>query len=172
MQLLLDDQDYFDAFFHTRIPQAVDLDQAVSLQIQRNLDLAQQSQALKPELDELRRETQALFEQAQELRTRSHYLAEAQHDHYRKFSQDAQLNRYRAATTLQEHLCESMLQSLLDGQFNTSTAAAAGAPDSPVPNSGSLDQQFIKQYREMRKVYHKRSIGLRKWEEGKVVWDT
>jgi hypothetical protein len=67
------------------------------------------------------------------------------------------LNRYRAATTIQDHLCESLLQSLLDGQFTT--------PE-------QLDEQFLKQYKEVRKVYHKRSIGLKKWEEGKVVWET
>lgn len=40
MQLLLEDSDYFDAYFHTKIPQALELDQAVSLQIQQNLELA------------------------------------------------------------------------------------------------------------------------------------
>jgi hypothetical protein len=49
-----------------------------------------------------------------------------------------------------------MLQSLLDGQFPAET----------------MDEQFVKQYKEVRKVYHKRSMGLRKWEEGKVVWET
>ncbi|GAA5896089.1 vacuolar protein sorting family 37 protein [Sporobolomyces salmoneus] len=157
MQQLLDDPDYFDAFFHTQIPQAVELDEAVSHQIQQNLELALKSQELKPALEDLRRETKELFDQALELQTRSHYLAEAQRETYRRFSQDAQLNRYRAATTLQDHLCESLLQSLLDGQF---------------ANSEQLDEQFIKQYKEVRKVYHKRSMGLRKWEEGKVVWET
>ncbi|GAA6009644.1 hypothetical protein JCM11491_001044 [Sporobolomyces phaffii] len=156
MQLLLEDPDYFTAFFHSRIPEAIELDQAVSQQIEQNLDLAQKSQDLKPELDELRRETRELFEQARQLEGRSHYLAEAQTDTFRKFSHDAQLNRYRAAATMQDHLCESMLQSLLDGQFPAE----------------ALDEQFIKQYKEVRKVYHKRSIGLRKWEEGKVVWET
>jgi hypothetical protein len=43
MQLLLDDPDYFDAFFHTRIPQAIELNEAVSQQIQQNLELARKS---------------------------------------------------------------------------------------------------------------------------------
>ncbi|GAA5871964.1 hypothetical protein JCM16303_000928 [Sporobolomyces ruberrimus] len=157
LQLLLEDQDYFEAYLSTRIPQAVELELAVSTQIEQNLELARKSQELKPQLDELREETKRLFEEAQELRTRSQYLTEAQHETYRKFSQESQLNRYRASTTLQDHLCESLLSSLLDGQFDTPQA---------------LEEQFVKQYKEVRKVYHKRAVGLKKWEEGKVVWET
>lgn len=32
------------------------------------------------------------------------------------------------------------------------------------------DESFVKQYREVRKLYHKRQVGLHKWDEGKVVW--
>jgi hypothetical protein len=48
MQLLLEDPDYFEAFFHTRIPQAVELDQAVSHQIEQNLELARTYLSLSP----------------------------------------------------------------------------------------------------------------------------
>lgn len=67
-----------------------------------------------------------------------------------RFSQPAQLSRYRAATTVQEHLSDSLVSAFLSGEGD--------------------DESFLKQYREVRKVYHKRQIGLQKWDEGKVVW--
>lgn len=67
-----------------------------------------------------------------------------------RFSQPAQQARYRAATTQQEHLSDSLVAAFLAGEGD--------------------DESFVKQYREVRKVYHKREIGLRKWDEGKVVW--
>ncbi|GAA5969315.1 hypothetical protein JCM3765_001881, partial [Sporobolomyces pararoseus] len=83
MQLLLEDSDYFDAYFHTKLPQVLQLDQAVELQIQQNLNLAQKSQELKPLLEELRLETKKLFNEAKELQQRSQFLSQAQRETYR-----------------------------------------------------------------------------------------
>ncbi|GAA6060684.1 hypothetical protein JCM10212_005066 [Sporobolomyces blumeae] len=152
MLMLLDDSAYFDAYFNT-MPQALTLHEAVEHQIKDNLELAQKSQEMKPELDKLRSETADLFDEANALKSRAQDLAEAQHHAYKRFAHDAQLARYRAAATVQEHLCESLVASFLDGQFEN-------------------DEAFVKQYRDVRKVYHRRATALRKWEEGKVVWET
>ncbi|GAA5858711.1 hypothetical protein JCM1840_006526 [Sporobolomyces johnsonii] len=151
LQLLLEDPAYFDAYFNT-MPHALALHQQLEAATRRNLDLANESQALKPELDRLRHETEALFDEATALKQRWTSLDQAQHDAYKRFSPSAQLARYRAAATAQEHLCDSLVSSFLDGAGD--------------------EESFVRQYREVRKVHHKRQIGLQKWEEGKVVWDT
>ncbi|GAA5888617.1 hypothetical protein JCM6882_009021 [Rhodosporidiobolus microsporus] len=149
LQLLLEDPAYFDAYFNT-MPQALALHQEVEGKMKENLELAEKSQAMKPDLDHLREDTARLFNEANELKVRWAYLDEAQRQAYERFSQPAQLARYRAATTQQERLSDAMVSSFLNGEGD--------------------DESFVKQYREVRKVYHKREVGLRKWEEGKVVW--
>ncbi|GAA5832319.1 hypothetical protein JCM11251_006408 [Rhodosporidiobolus azoricus] len=149
MQMLLEDPAYFDAYFNT-MPQALALHQEAEAKMQENLELAEKSQAMKPDLDRLREETARLFNEANDLKVRWAYLDEAQRQAYERFSQPAQFSRYRAATTQQERLSDAMVSAFLNGEGD--------------------DESFVKQYREVRKVYHKRDVALRKWEEGKVVW--
>ncbi|BGP49646.1 hypothetical protein JCM10450v2_005549 [Rhodotorula kratochvilovae] len=149
MQLLLEDAAYFDAYFNT-MPQAMAYHQAVEQKMRDNLDLAEKSEAMKPELERLREDTARLFNEANDLKSRWAYLDEAQREAFRRFSQQAQQARYRAATTQQEHLSDSLVAAFLSGEGD--------------------DESFVKQYREVRKLYHKRQVGLQKWDEGKVVW--
>ncbi|GAA5821145.1 hypothetical protein JCM3770_005691 [Rhodotorula araucariae] len=149
MQLLLEDAAYFDAYFNS-MPQAMAYHQAVEQKMRDNLDLAEKSEAMKPDLERLREDTARLFNEANDLKVRWAYLEEAQREAFRRFSQSAQQARYRAATTQQEHLSDSLVAAFLAGDGD--------------------DESFVKQYREVRKLYHKRQIGLQKWDEGKVVW--
>ncbi|GAA5998477.1 vacuolar protein sorting family 37 protein [Rhodotorula paludigena] len=149
LQLLLEDPAYFDAYFNT-MPQSLAYHQAVEQKMRDNIELAEKSTAMKPDLERLREDTARLFNEANDLKTRWAYLDDAQREAYRRFSQPAQQARYRAATTQQEHLSDSLVAAFLAGEGD--------------------DESFVKQYREVRKVYHKREIGLRKWDEGKVVW--
>lgn len=149
LQLLLEDPAYFDAYFHTA-PPAVPYHDAVQHKLEQNIDLARASDALKPKLDALRADTARAFHDAKDLQQQWAHLERAQEDAYRRFSQPAQLARYRAATTNQQHLSDSLVAAFLNGDGD--------------------DESFVKQYREVRKVFHKREIGLQKWDEGKVVW--
>ncbi|BGO95477.1 hypothetical protein NBRC10512_007732 [Rhodotorula toruloides] len=149
LQTLLEDPAYFDAYFNT-MSQALAYHQAIEQKMRENVDLAERSEAMKPDLKRLREYTARLFNEANELKQRWAYLDDAQREAYKRFSQPAQLSRYRAATTVQEHLSDSLVSAFLSGEGD--------------------DESFLKQYREVRKVYHKRQIGLQKWDEGKVVW--
>ena len=149
LQRLLEDEAYFDAYFGTS-PQALAYHDAVQQKMQQNIHLAQQSEALKPQLDALREDTARCFHDANDLKQQWAHLEQAQQEAYRRFSQPAQLARYRAATTTQEHLSDALVDAFLNGDGD--------------------DESFVKQYREIRKVFHKREIGLQKWDEGKVVW--
>lgn len=149
LQRLLEDDAYFDAYFNTS-PQALAYHDAVQRKMQQNIHLARESEALKPQLDALRQDTARCFHDATDLKQQWALLEQAQQDAYRRFSQPAQLARYRAATTTQEHLSDALVDAFLNGNGD--------------------DESFVKQYREIRKVFHKREIGLQKWDEGKVVW--
>lgn len=171
LQLLVDDAAYFDAYFHST-PQALNYHAQLEQKLKDNIHLAresslpvsaardpiahssvpltEESEAMKPALNALRDETARLFHEANDLKQQAAYLTEAQLDAYRRFSQPAQLARYRAATTTQDHLSDSLVAAFLNGQGD--------------------DESFVKQYREVRKLFHKREIGLQKWDEGKVVW--
>lgn len=72
------------------------------------------------------------------------------HRHLQRFSESAQLSRMRAATTQQERLSDSLVSSFLSGEGD--------------------EESFVKGYREVRKVYYRREVGLKKWEGGGVVW--
>lgn len=63
----------------------------------------------------------------------------------------AQLGRLRAATTAQEHVAESLSTSFVDGDMD--------------------DDEFVRQYKDVRKVFHRRMLMKSKWEDGKLVWN-
>ncbi|GAA6003792.1 hypothetical protein JCM10207_003602 [Rhodosporidiobolus poonsookiae] len=149
LQLLLEDPAYFEAYFNS-MPAALALHQQVEQAMRDNLDLAQKSEALKPDLERLREDTARLFNEANDLKVRWAYLDEAQQQTYKRFSEPAQLARHRAATTQQERLSDSLVASFLSGEGD--------------------DESFVKQYRDVRKVYHRREVALKKWDEGRVVW--
>lgn len=150
LQRLLEDPAYFDAYFST-LDRARSCHTALASKLQANIDLAQDSEELKPALQHLRHDTARLFHEAQDLlHTQWPLLEHAQHEAYRRFSESAQLARYRAATTTQEHLSDALVHAFLNGDGD--------------------DESFVRQYREVRKLFHRREIGLHKWDEGKVVW--
>lgn len=63
--------------------------------------------------------------------------------------------RLRHATTAQDEASEALASSfVLDNE--------AGA--------GMDVDQFVKEFKEMRKVYHKRMIWAERWGSGRVTW--
>ncbi|KAL8277999.1 hypothetical protein RQP46_009631 [Phenoliferia psychrophenolica] len=148
MTALLEDDAYFDAFFNT-MPEALPMHQAVEQRMRSNIAIAQKNEALRPNLEALRTETANLFGEVNELKARWSHLEAAQADTQKRFSPGAQLNRLRSATSGQEHLSESLVSSFLDG--------------------GMDEESFVKQYKDIRKVYHRRAVNLEKWEAGSVV---
>jgi ESCRT-I complex subunit VPS37 len=62
------------------------------------------------------------------------------------------LARLRAATSNQDHLSEQLISTFIDG--------------------GMSEEDFSRQFKEVRRVYHRRKACLDKWEKGSVVWRT
>lgn len=68
----------------------------------------------------------------------------------KRFSPAAQLNRLKVATSNQDNLAEALVQSFNDGNMD--------------------EEEFVRQYKEVRRVYWRRHMSTQKWEDGKVVW--
>ncbi|KAK4047394.1 hypothetical protein OIV83_005441 [Microbotryomycetes sp. JL201] len=152
LQLLLEDEAMFDAVFNT-LPQALELHQAYERRLQQNIAIANKNDSMRPGLEALRAETAALFNEANELKQRWTYIDEAQKEAFKKFLPANQMSRLSVATSNQEHLSDQLVNAFLDG-------------------STGDDESFARQYREIRKVFHRRAISLDKWSQGKVVWRT
>lgn len=139
---------------------------------------------MRPDLEALRSTTAQLFNEANDLKARWAMLEAAQAEAFKvscgpgsvaglspsrcphasgflltellslpqRFHPNTQLSRLNAATSAQEYLSEQLVNAFLDG--------------------GGDDESFAKQYKEIRKVYHRRAVSLDKWGKGKVVWRT
>ncbi|KAM0753719.1 hypothetical protein T439DRAFT_322610 [Meredithblackwellia eburnea MCA 4105] len=149
MTALLEDEAYFDAFFNC-LPQSLAQHQSLEQRIKSNLAIAQKNEGLRPQLEALRTATGNLYNEVTELKARWAHLEAAQAEVHRKFNPQTQMNRLRSATTAQEHLSESLANSFQNGDID--------------------DETFARQYKDIRKVYHRRAVNLEKWEAGSVVW--
>ena len=69
--------------------------------------------------------------------------------------------RLRHATTAQDDLSESLASS-----FVRSTSSEPAA----TPASGKEVDEFVKEFRELRKTYHKRVMWGDQWSVGQVAW--
>jgi ESCRT-I complex subunit VPS37 len=67
-----------------------------------------------------------------------------------RFDASQQMSRLRAGTTQHDDLSESIATSFCDGGLDEDT--------------------FVRQYMEVRKVYHQRAMQVEKWNAGKVAW--
>ena len=67
-----------------------------------------------------------------------------------RFSPANQLSRLKLATANQDNLAEALVQSFNDGHMDV--------------------DDFVRQYREVRRVYWRRHTSVQKWDDGKLVW--
>ena len=124
----------------------------------------------------LRSETQAAFDEAKSLEARWKNLEREQKDVYQvrlspnithlnppvtivlqRFTQQFLLLRLRHATTAQDEASERVASEFVKG---TSDGLA----------SGKEVDDFVKDFRESRRVYHKRAIFVERWAKGDVGW--
>jgi hypothetical protein len=87
--------------------------------------------------------------------------------HRQRYTPQFLLMRLRHSTTAQddasEALATSFVQDLPDG-------TSAGDPGTANLRSARETDEFIKTFREARKIYHKRAIWSTKWANGDVIW--
>lgn len=71
--------------------------------------------------------------------------------------------RLRHATTAQDENSEALATSFISSPSQNSASGEANA------NGKDVDD-FVREFKEMRKVYHKRVMWGDRWTSGKVVW--
>ncbi|KAG9050110.1 hypothetical protein FS837_007634 [Tulasnella sp. UAMH 9824] len=134
-----------------------------------NRAAAERNLALQEELYRLRAETQAAFDDAKALQARWKEVDKEQKDAYSRLTPSFLLMRLRHATTAQDELSENLASSFVHSQ-GTGTSTPAGSDSAAPAGSGTDVDQFVKEFKEMRKLYHKRVIWSDRWASGKVSW--
>lgn len=77
------------------------------------------------------------------------------------------LMRLRHAATAQDEASEALASAFVLAQ---PTSAESGGGGGGGEASGPDVDRFVKEFKEMRKVYHKRVIWANRWGSGKVTW--
>ena len=111
-----------------------------------------------------------------------------------RFDQNFLLLRLRHSITAQddasEALASSFVQQVSDAPYTSSSytsssyASSSSTPNptavlreetgtpsgTGTPRTGRDVDEFIRNFRELRKVYHKRALWAEKWGRGEVMW--
>jgi ESCRT-I complex subunit VPS37 len=81
-----------------------------------------------------------------------------------RFTPQFLLMRLRHSITAQDDASEALASSFIHQTPHT-TSGGTGTP------SGDMGvDDFIKEFKELRNVYHKRVMSAEKWTNGQVVW--
>ncbi|KIM43268.1 hypothetical protein M413DRAFT_69676 [Hebeloma cylindrosporum] len=159
---LLVDPVYFQTIFHS-LSYVKDLYRSQSELGMANEAIARNNLALQQRLYDLRSETKEAFDEAKSLEARWKELEKEQKEVYQRFTPQFLMMRLRHSTTAQDDASEALASSFV--QQVPSNDSGTGTPRS----GGDIDE-FIKEFKERRKVYHKRAMWGEKWANKQVIW--
>lgn len=135
-----------------------------------NETLASQALETQQSLYALRQETQEAFDEAKTLEARWASLEKEQRDVYSRFNAQFLLMRLRHATTAQDDASEALAAEFIR-QDPSRPGSTGGDRGSGTPTPVGRDvENFVHEFRELRKTYHKRVIWGDKWTHGQVEW--
>ncbi|KAK0464517.1 uncharacterized protein EV420DRAFT_1516784 [Desarmillaria tabescens] len=164
---LLSDHTYFQAVFHS-LPRVKAMFQAQAELGMANEAIAKNNLTLQDSLYALRSETKEAFDESKALEARWKELEKEQKDVYQRFTPQFLLMRLRHATTAQDDASEALASAFVQQQkpivANSDSSSGTGTP-----NGRDIDD-FVKEFKDLRKVYHKRVIWGDRWANGRVVW--
>ncbi|KAI8986217.1 hypothetical protein BD414DRAFT_515253 [Trametes punicea] len=157
---LLADPAYFQAIFHT-LPQVRQLYQGQAELGSANESIARRNLAYQDDLYRLRSETQEAFDRAKSLEARWKEVEKEQREVYQRFDAQFLLMRLRHATIAQDDLSEACANAFVQG---------SPSDLNPAPLANKDIDDFVKEFRELRKTYHKRQMWGERWAAGDVAW--
>ncbi|KAF8195543.1 hypothetical protein BJ912DRAFT_1021238 [Pholiota molesta] len=161
---MLSDPVYFQAVFHS-LAYVKDLYRSQAELGQANEAIAQNNLALQQRLYALRAETKDAFDDAKNLEARWKELDKEQKEVYQRFTPQFLLMRLRHSITAQDDASEALASSFV--QQSPSNYEDTGTA---TPKAARELDEFIKEFKESRKVYHKRALWGEKWANGQVIW--
>ncbi|MBW0484504.1 hypothetical protein O181_024219 [Austropuccinia psidii MF-1] len=148
---LLNDPDYFNAIF-IRQPIVKDMLEKHESLISTNHALVERNLSLRPKLENLRDRVASSFNQTQQFISEFEILSKQQADLYQAFGESASRSRLLTALHESDKLAESLAnQFAIEGLLE--------------------EEQFVKEFREERRKYHKRAWMANRWSEGAIRWD-
>ncbi|KAH9926144.1 uncharacterized protein B0H18DRAFT_908244 [Fomitopsis serialis] len=160
LQELLVDPVYFQAIFHS-LNQVQSLYQAQAELGNANETIAKNNLALQESLYQLRNDTRAAFDEANSLEARWKEIEKEQKEVYQRFTPQFLLMRLRHATIAQDDLSEARASEFVQ---------ASSAEPVPIAANGKDIDDFVREFKELRKVYHKRVMWGDRWAAGQVAW--
>ncbi|KAK0244239.1 hypothetical protein EDD85DRAFT_945550 [Armillaria nabsnona] len=162
---LLSDHTYFQAVFHS-LPRVKAMFQAQAELGMANEAIAKNNLTLQDSLHALRSETKEAFDESKALEARWKELEKEQKDVYQRFTPQFLLMRLRHATTAQDDASEALASAFVQQQRPLPFDASSGTG---TPNGRDIED-FVKEFKDLRKTYHKRVIWGDRWANGQVVW--
>lgn len=159
LESLLSDPAYFQAIFHTLGHTKAMLASQSELGM-ANEAIAKRNLALQNELYDLRSTTKDAYDRAKDLQNRWAVVDREQREVYQRFTPSFLLMRLRHATTAQDDASEAASAAFV--QSSQTTKPAEATPQ-------ELDD-FVRDFKELRKTYHKRVFWGDQWNAGKVIW--
>ncbi|KAK0449107.1 hypothetical protein EV421DRAFT_1779975, partial [Armillaria borealis] len=162
---LLSDHTYFQAVFHS-LPRVKAIFQAQAELGMANEAIAMNNLTLQDSLYALRSETKEAFDESKALEARWKELEKEQKDVYQRFTPQFLLMRLRHATTAQDDASEALASTFVQQQrpIPSGVSSGTGTP------SGRDIEDFVKEFKDLRKTYHKRVIWGDRWANGQVAW--
>ncbi|KAF8158918.1 hypothetical protein K438DRAFT_1909975 [Mycena galopus ATCC 62051] len=161
---LLNDPVYFQATFHS-LPRVKAMYQSQAELGMANESIAKHNLELQEPLYRLRAETQEAFDDAKNLEARWKDVEREQREVYQRFSPQFLLMRLKHSKTAQDDASEALASAFV--QQSSAVDSGAGTPNG---NSGKEIDDFVREFKEMRKIYHKRVIWEDRWSSGLVNW--
>lgn len=152
---LLNDHGYFQSIFHSLSPVKQLYESQAELST-ANEAIARSNLSLQDRLYQLRSETKDAFDEAKALEARWKVLEREHKELYQRFTPQFLLMRLRHATTDLDNASETLASSFVQSSARL--------------NDASDVDEFIRQFREMRKAYHKRVMWGDRWAAGQVIW--
>ncbi|KAJ3747137.1 hypothetical protein DFH05DRAFT_1457571 [Lentinula detonsa] len=157
---LLNDTNYFQAVFHS-LPRVKAMYDAQAELGNANESIARNNLALQEKLYKLRSETQEAFNEAKSLEARWKDLEKEQRDVYQRFTPQFLHMRLRHSVTAQDDASERLATAFIQHQSLGPSETQSGTA---TPSGKEIDD-FIKEFKEARKIYHKRVIWSDRWSK-------
>ncbi|KAJ7069775.1 hypothetical protein C8F01DRAFT_1113958 [Mycena amicta] len=151
---LLSDPVYFQAVFHC-LSRVKALYQSQAELGMANESIAKRNLSLQEPLYKLRAETKEAFDEAKNLEARWKAIERDQREVYQRFSPQFLLMRLKHSKTAQDDASEAVASAFVQQSVGTGGAVTP-------PNGKEVDD-FIKEYKERRKTYHKRAMWEDRW---------
>lgn len=141
--------------------------------------------ALQESLYALRTETKEAFDEAKGLEARWKDVEREQREVYqvlfypfvslcltavvKRFTPQFLLMRLKHSTTAQDDASEKLASAFIQQPISTSSSLHGGS-GTGTPNGNAEIDEFVREFKDLRKVYHKRVMWGDRWAAGLVNW--